>query len=943
MTWISLKTEFTFKGVFGHIDDVAKKCASLGGKSAGIADTNNTFGHLPWRKACKAAGIKPIYGVKLPVYEDALLKERRIAFNQMTFIAKTSKGLQEIYYLIDVAHKQFYYTPRISYHQINELSSDVAILSGVAPRWDLIKRFVFKELGPNIPFSQWDNNPNKMPEIACIDNYYPEVDDKKIYEPFADNRLWESKSYPLHIWSKEDWESHFPNRKKALSNLEKLSKHCNVELPNAPMVQYIGSDDMAHWCEQGAKKHGIDIWNDGKYKERYEREIKLINSKDYVDYFLVVADLIRYAKTKMAVGPSRGSSAGSLVCYLMGITEIDPLEYDLYFERFIDVNRFDLPDIDIDFQDDKRHMCLKYLSKKYGPECVAQIGNINRMKAKSAITRFAKSLNIPIGEVEELKDAIMDRSGGDARSKFCIEDTIKDTDIGKRFIEKYPQMGVVSKIESHALHTGIHAAGILVCNRPITDYAGVNCRDNKRIAMLDKKDAESINLLKIDALGLRTLSILATVCDQIGKPYDWLYEIPLDDQKAYDVFNDHRYNGIFQFEGPAIKGLAKNMPVEHIDDITALTALGRPGPLNSGGANRFIKFRTGKEKPKYLADHPAIIKATKKTYGTIIYQEQIMTIGREYGRLSWKDLDTLRRAMSKSYGEEFFGQYREKFLAGAIKNGSSEDEAKVVWGGILTFGSYGFNQSHAVAYALISYLCAYMKGNYPMEFVVACLNHARSDQSAVKILRDAIENDGVVYKHFDKFKSEANWGVKDGILYGGIKTLHGMAVKKANQFIKLRRDREPLPAGMKAIIKKAKSPFKYLYPGREIYGDYYTDPASNNLNNPATHIKDADHDGYHTVIGCMIKKNLRDANEACFVTERGGKYETGQTAWLNITLEDDTDSMMVKIKKEDYNRIGKDIAETGKENRDWYMAYGKKINGWNIMFVQNIMKITREE
>lgn len=937
--WINVKSEYTFRAVFGHIDEVAKRCSELG-TWGGIADIDNTFGHIPWSKACKRVGIKPIYGVKLNVMEDPGLKERRVRINQMTFIARTTNGLQEIYELVDTAHKQFYYKTRISYDQVNDLSEDIFILSGVSPDWGLITHpNVFQELGLNIPYSERNS---LRASIASIDNYYPMIEDRKVYEPFADNRLWEKRTYPLHIPDRNQWLADFPGREDALMNLEAIAQDCNVKLPLAPMVKYIGSDNLKDWCKTGAKKRGIDIFNDGVYKDRYEREISLILDKGYIDYFLVVADLIRYAKSKMAVGPSRGSSAGSLVCYLMEITEIDPISYDLFFERFIDVNRFDLPDIDIDFQDNKRDLCLKYLEKKYGRDNVAQIGNINRLKAKSAITRFAGSLNIPIGEVEELKDAIMDRSGGDARAKFCIQDTIEATDIGKKFIESYPSMKVVSRIEAHASHTGVHAAGILVCNDPITSYAGVNCRDKKRIAMLDKKDAEEVNLLKIDALGLRTLTILAGVCDQIGQPYSWLYKIPLDDQITYNVFNDHRYNGIFQFEGPAIKGLAKNMPVENIDDISALGALGRPGPLNSGNANRFIKFRTGQEKPAYLSNHPEVIKATEKTFGTIIYQEQVMAIGRNYGGLSWKDLDTLRRAMSKSYGDEFFDQYKQKLIDGAVAKGETEEQALNVWKGISTMGSYGFNKSHSVAYGLISYLCAYMKGHHPLEFTVSCLNHAKADSSAVKILRDAVENDGVEYSYFDLMKSDKEWSVKDGILYGGLLTLDGIGPAKANTFIKCRDNRDPLPTGIKNSVDKAKSSFKYLYPGRELYGDFYTDPKSHGLLGGVTLIKDAEHDGFFTLIGCMIKKNLRDANEACFVTKRDGKYLTGQTAWLNITIEDDTDSIMCKIQKHDYERLGRSIAESGREDKDWYMVHGEKINGWSIVFVKNIMRITRE-
>lgn len=944
--WLNCRTEFTFKAVYGHLDAVASKLASMG-SYGGMTDINNTFGHIRWKSACDKAGIKPIYGVQLAVTDGLGNKIRRYPFNMMTFIAKTQHGLQLIYKLVDQAHQQFYYKPLISYDQVNELPGDhVAILSGVACRFDLITRPIWFELSPSTPYSQRDKwkelDRDMVQPIACLDNYYPDPEDKAVYEPFAESRLREQKTSAQHILTWQEWLAEFPGREFALDNLVELAGWCNVELAEAPMTTYVGKDDIEVWAREGATKKGINITT-GDYADRYNREMKLIKDKGYVDYFLIVADAIRYAKTKMSVGPSRGSSAGSLVCYLMGITEIDPLEYDLYFERFIDINRFDLPDIDIDFQDEKRHLVLKYLQKKYGKDCVAQIGNISRMKAKSAIDRFAKALRVPIDDVQEVKDAIMERSGGDARANYCIEDSLSESEVGKKFLDLYPHMAVVSKIEAHASHTGVHAAGILVCNEPITNYCGINSRDKKRIGMLDKKDAEAVGLLKIDALGLRTLSILADVCDQLGKPYTWLYEIPVDDPATYKVFNDQRFNGIFQFEGSAVKGLARQMPIEDMEDISALSALGRPGPLASGGANRFIKYRTGKEEPNYLSNHPAVVKATKGTYGVVIYQEQMLAISREYGQLSWEDTNQLRRAASKSLGDEFFGKYKEKFVEGAKELGESDEAIDKVWDGINTMGSWAFNKSHSVSYGLVSYLCAYMKANHFMEFAVASLNHSRDDSTALKILRDMVENDGVEYVHIDEHLSEIEWSIYDGKLYGGLLTLPGIGLAKARKIIKTREANEAYTPAIRRILNEGKTPFKYLYPAKEIYGDFYTDPARHNVSGQIVEIKDAEGDGDWCIIGKLIKKNLRDANEACFVSKRDGQYETGNTAWLNITLEDDTDSVMCKIKRDDYERLGREIAETGKEDKDWYMVYGSKINGWGLIFVTNIMRITRDE
>lgn len=947
LMWLNIKTGYTFKQVYGPLDKVAEKCKELCDKYkmprpyGGIADIGNTFAHIPWSKACKSAGIKPIYGVVLPVTEDLQREVRRYPFNLMTFIAKNICGLKEIYDLVELSYDQFYYRQRITYEQVNKLSKEVIVTSGISPNYPLIKREVLKEIGPQTPLSIKKKLEYQNDLIPVIDNYYPNAEDDLIYEPFADERLRERRTYPIHILSFDEWCNESKFFSFLLPRLQWIADSCDVQLLTAPMVKYNGEDDIEKWCIEGAKKRRIDLISDGDYKKRYNREMLLIKEKDYIDYFLVVADAIRFAKTKMAVGPARGSAAGSLVCYLMGITEVDPLVYDLYFERFIDVNRFDLPDIDIDFQRNKRHLVVKYLEKKYGKHNVVQIGNINRMKPKSAITRYAQALGIPVDEVIELKDAIMERSGGDARANDCIEDTFKDTEVGKKFIENYPNMEVVKHIEAHPSHTGVHAAGILVCNHPITNYCGVNSRDNKRIGMLDKKDAEVVNLLKIDALGLRTLDIIADVCDSINKPYEWMYEIPVNDKSTFDIFNNHRFNGIFQFEGSAVQSLAKSMPIESMEDIAALGALGRPGPLVSGGATSFLEYRNNPNNIKYLSNHPVVIEATENTYGIIIYQEQMLAIGRNYGKLSWKDTGDLRKAASKSLGDEFFDKFKVKFLEGAKSIGEKEENALKVWKAMHTFGSWSFNKSHAISYAIISYICAYLKAHYPMEFLVANLKNSKDEKSALKILRDAVENDGIKYVFFDEENSEADWAVKDDILYGGFVNLFGIGKIMAKKAVDFRNKNKQYPPGLMKKIEQKISPFKYLYPAKEIYGDFYTDPYKHQIYRQVSHICNVVDDGEYVIIGCLIRKNLRDANEACFVNKRGGKFLKGNTAWLNITIEDDTGSIMCKIKNEDYETFGREIAETGKENKDWYAVYGKKINGWSILFVINIMRITR--
>lgn len=938
--WLNLRTEYSFGAVYGPDKQVAMMIDKISkNKAAGIADINGTWGHIRWAKVCKEVGIKPIFGVRLCVASSPALKERRQPFDMMSFIAMNSDGLKEIYNLVDIAHRQFYYKPLLSYHQINEVSKNVTIIASYSPRYDLLKRQVFLELSPSTPLAS--RNIKGVDYIACCDNWYMSKDDELIYEPFADSRKREKKTSPMHILTDKEWKKIYPDRKEALKNRDKISKSANAELTNAHMVRYNKKENIETLALAGAKERGVDLTKK-KYRKRFNREMDLIREKDYVDYFLVVADLVHYAKTKMLVGHARGSSAGSLVCYCLGITEIDPIPYGLVFERFIDLNRMDLPDIDIDFQDNKRHLVIKYLQKQYGQNNVAQIGSVSRLKPKSALTRFAKSLQIPLWEVDEVKDAIVEKSSGDARAGLSITDAFIESDVGAQFIKEYPNMMAVSTIENHASHTGVHAAGILVCNEPITNYCGINSRGGDRVAMLDKKGAESINLLKIDALALRTLTIIAEICDAVGIPYSDLYTIDLTDKAAYKVFKQQRLTGIFQFEGDAVRNLAKQMPVEDIYDISALSALGRPGPLATGGATTFTNRRSGKEDVVYMSEHPEVVKEIKDTFGVIIYQEQVMNIGRNYGGLSWEDVSELRKAMSGSKGDEFFGKYKKKFVKGAVEKGATKKDANKVWKNMNSMGSWSFNKSHSVSYGMITYLCAYMKAHHPLQFAVASLNNAKDDKSALKLLRDLKENEGIEYKPFSKYAVQ-RWSIRKGKLIAGLLTIDDIGPVNANKIVKMRAEGTTIPIGIRNKLSAKVSPFKYLYPAKEIYGDYYLMPEDYGVEtHTITTINMMDDSSSYCIIGMLTKKVIRDANEAILVSKRGGKRLDGPTAYINMTFEDDTESVLATVGREDYEEFGKEIAESGKLDHDWYLIYGRYNPEWNKIYIKNIRRITRQ-
>ena len=652
---------------------------------------------------------------------------------------------------------------------------------------------------------------------------------------------------------------------------------------------------------------------------------------------MIVADMIKEAKRTMLVGPSRGSSAGSLVCYLMGITEVDPIEHKLIFERFIDINRFDLPDIDVDFPDRSRQDVIEYLVKKYGRDNVRTLGTVGTFMPKSALGEVAKALNIPAYVIGPAKDAIIERSSGDARSAMCIEDTLNTTKPGQELIEMYPKIAIAGRFEGHAAQAGKHAAGVIVSTEPLYKYAGINSRDD--ILMMDKHDAEAINLLKIDALGLRTLSILEDCVKQIPKmKFSDVYRLPLNDQKTFALFNNMRLSGIFQFEGLALQILTKQMGVNCFNDIAAITALARPGALNSGGAARYVKYHTGQDEPKYFNDiHKEI---TEETYGITVYQEQMMEIARRIGRFSWKDVSTLRKAASKSLGDEFFGQYKEKFIEGAKESGLGDVEAADIWNDISHSGSWSFNKAHAVSYGLVSYWTAYFKANYPLEFAVASLNNARDPEHAIKLLRDMVKNEGFDYLPVSAEKSGLNWSVIDGKIVGGLNNIVNIGDVKAEKFIKIRNGKLPPTPKFWEIMSNPKTPYDIIFPTEHYWGKLFNNPKAYGLDRAPQVIETVEGIGEYIIVGCLVDRNLRDLNEYTFLKDRNGEIIENNHLYLNFTVEDDTGSIMCKIDRWKFESLGgKKIAEEGKVGHSWYLIRGKIKNNWRKIEVEAISNL----
>ncbi len=932
MIQLRLRTEYSFRTVFGRIPQVL---AAAKGDALGIAD-QGVWGHAIFYKAVKADGRKPLLGAEVFVVPNAAITEKQGGV-RACFIARNNAGLSELYGLISRSNikPRFYYEPRIDYADVRAAtkSGNLFFLSGSGALLEKLPKRpnVYLELNPRNP--AWNSLVGKhrgdWERVVCSDNLYPTVADRQAWEILSGlgpkGRRGQGRTTPMHILDEEELRLAIPEATdEDFLNTERIAAECDVSLIKAEMVKYPDPEPLRDICLRGAKARGMKVIKgklaNREYEDRMTMELEMIASKNFEDYFYVISDLVREAKKHMLVGPARGSSAGSLVCYLLGITDMDPIVHDLMFERFIDLTRADLPDIDIDFQDDRRDLVGEYLSRRYGAERVGRLGTILTYKAKSAIGDVAKIAGIPQFEVADLKGAIIDRSSGDARAQFCIKDTFESLEIGKKMLEKYPVLGLAGELEGHAQYSGTHAAGVIITQEPLTRYTAI---DHSGSVQIDKKSAEVLNILKIDALGLRTLSILQDTLDQLGRDRAWLLAYPLDDNDAFEIFNRERFSGIFQYEGQALQILTKQMKIRSFDDVAVITALARPGPLHCGAANEFIARRVGSAPVVYL--HPAAEPFTRSTYGTVVYQEQVMQICRHIGQLSWEDVQTIRRAMSKSLGDEFFGKYWERFRDGAGGLGIPEVEARGIWDKICTFGSWAFNKSHAYSYGMISYWCAMFKAHWPLEFAAANLRSTRDEESAVKLLRELTE-EGYEFIPVDPAKSGLTWAVVDGSLLGGLTNVVGIGPAKAQTIIAARNSHTQLTPGLRAKLANPQTPYDDIFPGKRRFADLLADPRKYNIKSgPVTPIREMRQAGEYVFIGRIREKNQRDLNEWHSLHARGGRVIKVNNLFLNLVLEDDTGMCFATIGRFDYRRLGKPIIENAKVG-DWWLWKGR-ING----------------
>lgn len=923
------RTGYSFRFAVGKLDDVMGRLKAIGHTTAPIADRMSTFAYARWAKAARKAGLRPIFGVELPVTPDP--KEANPSIDWWTFLAMDDVGV--INQLIWEATRAHTKEPMLRLDYAIKATGVMKIAGPTAHLDGISGQDVYLALTPATPRGMAREAVKRgIPLIAMSHNLYPTEEDKEFFR-VALGRNANNQTFPQHILDDQEWNeavSHLvPDaelRATALRNRDFILSECTAGLKKATLLIPDKPKDLRQLCEEGAVKLKINL-TDAVYSARLDRELGLIAEKKYEDYFHIIEDMVNWAKERMVCGPARGSSCGSLVCYLLGITSIDPIPFDLLFERFIDTTRSDLPDIDLDFSDVRRQQVFDYVEEKYGKERVARLGTVGTFMPRSALHQVAIALRIPRFQIDKVLDNIIVRSSGDSRALQQIEDTLKDTASGRALLNDYPQVTIAQRLEGHPNVQSQHAAGIVLTQEPVRNVVAVDART--KATMCDKKDAEDLNLLKIDALGLTQLSIFERTLELIGKPAcsGYLETLPLNDPLAFEVLNKGHFSGIFQFMGGALQSLAKQTTFTHVNDLIAITALARPGPMATGGASAWVKRKRGDEPVSYA--HPLVEPYLRDTLGIVVYQEQVMQIAREVGDLSWDDVTALRKAMSKSMGEEFFNRYGDPWKKRAIEKGMPPEVARKFWDDLCAFGSWGFNKSHAVAYGTVSYWCCWLKAHHAVEFAAATLDAESDPQKQIQMLRE-LEAEGTGYVPIDPEHSTGRWEPKtlpDGkrILVGPLTNVNGIGPAAVREIVDARAGGKALKKGVASKLKTARTPIDTLYPVTARVSHLHPDLKAVQIYTEPMSIKDIVPGKHFEVVIIGIAQRIvpRDENELVLISKRGGRKINGPlTAYLNLFMRDDTDEVYCKIDRYNFPKLGAPILERGRSGKALYAVKG---------------------
>lgn len=836
---LHLHSQFSLLDSCLKIEELLKKAQEFNMPAVALTDHGNILGALNFYKQAKKAGIKPVIGSEVYVapksrFEKPDKANDEINYNHLVLLVKNDIGYRNLSELISLSFTEgFYRKPRIDKEILEKYHEGLICLSACiqgeipfkllhnrdeqayeAAKWhrELFKDDYFIEIQNHglpmqvevLPKLEKLSKDLSIPLVATNDVHYLEKTDSDARDVLICIQTNNVLSNPDRAMKKETDEMYF----KSGQEMKKLFGHipgclditmdiaakCNFDfklgkyfLPEFDVPEDLSIDDyFEKVCREGfeslrptfeGKKYPIKT-----YEDRLDYEINKIREMGFPGYFLIVWDIIRYSRDNgIPVGPGRGSVVGSLVAYVMAITLVDPLEYDLIFERFLNPERVSMPDIDIDFDGAQRDRVIQYIRDKYGVENTAQIVTFGKMKAKLALRDIGRVLEIPLSDVNRLAKLIPEGPKVDLKKEIDtskeLQNALKHVPETKRLID------FALRLENNIRHTGMHAAGVVIAPKRVTEFMPLYKTKDDLVTQFEKEEVEEVGLLKMDILGLKTLTIIKTILDEIkeveGTDVD-LQEIPLDDEKTYKVFQDGDTDGIFQFESSGMREYLRRSKPTKITDLIALNALYRPGPLGSGMAEVYVKRALGKEQVEYL--FPELEDILGDSYGIILYQEQVMRISVVIAGFSMSKADVMRKIMGKKQVEKL-PKIKKEFLEGGLAKGFAKKKLEELFGQMATFAEYGFNKSHSTAYGYLAYQTAYLKAHYPVYFMSANLSsEAEKSSTTSNVIQYISETKKMgikilppdINKSARKFRVESPTSIRFGL--GGLKGVGAAAL-----------------------------------------------------------------------------------------------------------------------------------------------------------------------
>jgi len=819
---LHLHTEFSLLDGACRIDELLDEAVKLKMPALAVTEHGNMFSSVVFHDHARDRGLKPILGCEVYVAQGSRFEKSgpQTETNHLVLLAETGEGYKNLIKLVSAGYTEgFYYRPRIDKDLLAQHSKGLIGLSSCL-KGEVASALKVEQTRPALEAA------GRLRDILGQDNFFLEMQYQGIEEQKTVNRgivplardlnLRLVATNDVHYLRQGDSQPHdillcigtgktvtdaqrlrytgdqfflktadqmaavFKDHPDALKNTLLVAERCNVTIPTGQnhlpsfgvpdgitLDQYfeqVVREGYAQRCTRlqqlastGRLKHTLD-----EYARRLEYEIEMIEQMGYTGYFLIVWDFIRYAREEgIPVGPGRGSAAGSLVAWSMRITDVDPLDFDLIFERFLNPERVSLPDIDVDFCERRRGDVIDYVTRKYGRENVAQIITFGTMKAKAVVRDVGRALDMPYADVNNIAKQIP------PALDMTLEKALAENPILKDMVARDPKVKEVieigKRLEGMSRHASVHAAGVVIAPGPITDYAPLykGARD-EITTQWNMKEVERIGLLKMDFLGLSTLTLIQDCLAEIkrteGIDLD-IDAIPLDDPKTYKVFGDGAAFGIFQFESSGMRELLRKAKPERIDDLIALNALYRPGPLKSGMVDDWVARKQGRTEVKY--ELPQLEPILSDTYGVIAYQEQVMRIAQALAGFTLGQADVLRKAMGKK-DPKVMAKQRQAFMEGARSKGVNEKKATKIFDLMEYFAGYGFNKSHSTAYAFLAYQTAYLKANYPWHFAAALLTIEAQNTDKLAMYLAESRDRGIPVLPPDINESQLNFTVESG-------------------------------------------------------------------------------------------------------------------------------------------------------------------------------------